>query len=292
MRIGFIVEPRYMRQEMPWGAIRALRRRHASVDIIRPFECRFDPVRGVARVNGTLSFHMNRYELVVSRNRNALGLAMLAYADAVGIPTINSHVATQRVRNKAEMATVLGPAGVPCAPTMLADDVDALAALPPDWFPLILKATYGDNSQGLRLVRRPDDLREMHWGDDVVLAQHYVPNDGYDLKLYVCGRRVAAVRKPSPLNGDPKAATCPVRLDSELAALALRCGDAFGLEVYGVDAIETPDGPLVIEVNDFPNFTGVSGAADWLADYILERARNAERKEAGEDRVPAPATAA
>src|ERR687885_2481366 len=141
---------------------------------------------------------------------------MLAYAEAAGIPAINTHAATQRVRNKAKMAIALGRVGLPCAPTVLADSIAALANLPRAWFPLILKATYGDNSQGLRLIRCPAELHEVRWSEHLVLAQRYLANDGFDLKLYVCGRTVFAVRKPSPFNGDPSATPQPVQPDARL----------------------------------------------------------------------------
>jgi ribosomal protein S6--L-glutamate ligase len=272
MKIGFIVERRYLRQQMPEAVIRILQARAIGTDVLCPQGGRFDPEQGVFRSEAGGEFDLNDYDVIVSRNRNALGLAMLAYADAAGILAINTHASTQRVRNKAKMAIALGRAGVRTAPTVLAADASALAGLPPEWFPLILKATYGDNSQGLRLIRHPVDLGDVHWGDDLVLAQHYLPNDGFDLKLYVCGRTVFAMHKPSPFNGDPSASPRPARLDARMAELALRCGDTFGLDVYGVDMIETADGLAVIEVNEFPNFTGVPGAAERIVDYILARA--------------------
>ena len=53
--------------------------------------------------------------------------------------------------------------------------------------------------------------------------------------------------------------------------LALRCGQVFGLEIYGVDAIETAEGVAVIEVNEFPNFTGVAEAPRHIAEHVLAR---------------------
>jgi ribosomal protein S6--L-glutamate ligase len=152
---------------------------------------------------------------------------------------------------------------------LLASDVSELATLSEEWFPLILKATYGDNSQGLRLARQPEDVWDVHWPEPLVLAQHYVPNSGYDLKLYVCGERVFATRKPSPFNRDAQARPQPLRAEAEMIELALRCGRAFGLEIYGVDTVEGPDGLAVIEVNEFPNFTAVPGAAVYVAEVIL-----------------------
>jgi glutathione synthase/RimK-type ligase-like ATP-grasp enzyme len=51
--------------------------------------------------------------------------------------------------------------------------------------------------------------------------------------------------------------------------LALRCGRLFGLELFGVDCVEGPGGPLVIEVNEFPNYTGVPRADELLADHVV-----------------------
>jgi ribosomal protein S6--L-glutamate ligase len=270
-RIGCIVEQRYLRQEMPGAVLRQLRGAGVDVDVLCTAGGRFDPRRGAFRGADDVTFELKSYDGIVARGRDSLGLAMLCYADAAGLPAINTHAATQRVRNKAHMAIELERAGVPTAPTMLAADASALAELPERWFPLILKATFGDNSQGLRAVRHRDDVADVHWGDDLVLAQHYLPNGGFDLKLYVCGHRVFGMRKPSPFNGDRGAPARPAQPDECMVDLALRCGRVFGLEVYGVDTVETPDGPAVIEVNEFPNFTAVPDAARHIADHILAR---------------------
>ena len=58
-----------------------------------------------------------------------------------------------------------------------------------------------------------------------------------------------------------------------METLARRCADLFGLELFGVDCIETPEGILVIEVNDFPNYSGVDGANEKLAEYVIRAAR-------------------
>jgi ribosomal protein S6--L-glutamate ligase len=245
-------------------------------DLVCAEDCLFDPARSVLQRAGGPECELAHYDGIVSRTRDALGLAILARAEADGILTINTYSATQQVRDKARMAIALSQAGVPCAPTVLADHISVLAGLPRDYFPLILKATFGDNSQGLRLVRRPEDLDGIHWGDSLVLAQHYLVNDGFDLKLYVCGQHVHAVRKPSPFNGDPRATAQPVEPTPRMVELALQCGEIFGLDIYGVDTIETRDGPVVIEVNEFPNFTCVPGAAEIIAAYLLRRVMRAK----------------
>jgi ribosomal protein S6--L-glutamate ligase len=271
MKIGCIFDQRYLRQELPGALIELLRGAGAGVDVLSTGGGSFDPRRGVFRGADGVERQLGAFDGIVARGRDSLGLAMLCYADAAGVPAINTHAATRRVRNKVHMAIALERAGVPAAPTTLAADVSALADLPEQWFPLVLKATYGDNSQGLRIVRRREDLGDIHWEDDVVVAQHYLPNEGFDLKLYVCGDCVCGVRKPSPFNADRGAPACAARVDDLVKDLALRCGQVFGLEVYGVDAVETRDGLAVIEVSEFPNFSGVPNAARCIADHVLAR---------------------
>jgi glutathione synthase/RimK-type ligase-like ATP-grasp enzyme len=276
--LGVIVERRYLSQHMPRAAVTELQARGYSLDLISPDDGYFAVDSGIFTDANGQRFMLHDYDVVVSRNRNALGLVLLRYAEEAGIAVINTHTAVQKVRNKAEMAVALALANIRAAPTVLSGTTETLADRLDGRFPLILKATYGDNGQGLRVVHHRNELSELSWISDVVLAQHYLPNDSYDLKLYVCGEQVFAVRKPSPLNGDPKAPSVSVATTTELAALARKCGQVFGLDLYGVDCIETEAGPVVIEVNDFPNYTAIPGIAELVADQVLMRA---EQKRGG-----------
>jgi ribosomal protein S6--L-glutamate ligase len=226
-RLAVIADQRYLRQPMPSALIDALIQRGVPTEVVCADECRFDPTSGVVETPDHVS-HLAEYDGVVARTRHGLGLVMLAYAEAHGLPVINSYAATQRIRNKAEMAVRLSRAGLPAAFTVLAPDVASLRSLARERFPLILKPTFGDNSRGLVLVREPAELMEIDWREDLVLVQSYLPNDGYDLKLYVCGEDVFAVRKPSPFNDDPSATAHRVGPDAAMVDLARRGARASG----------------------------------------------------------------
>jgi ribosomal protein S6--L-glutamate ligase len=144
--------------------------------------------------------------------------------------------------------------------------------VPPSDYPLILKPIFGDNCRGLRLVSGADELETMQWPEPAALAQQYLPNDGCDLKLYGIGHQIWAVKKPSLFQPGGAGRNCDVQKTTATAAmveLGRRCGTLFGLELFGVDCILGPHGPVVIEVNDFPNFTAIPSADDLLADYVL-----------------------
>ena len=63
------------------------------------------------------------------------------------------------------------------------------------------------------------------------------------------------------------------RQAEDLGDLALRCGQAFGLGLYGMDLVETPSGPQVVDVNYFPGYKGVPDVAPRIAAYVERYAR-------------------
>jgi glutathione synthase/RimK-type ligase-like ATP-grasp enzyme len=60
----------------------------------------------------------------------------------------------------------------------------------------------------------------------------------------------------------------PVPVEPEVRDAAVRTGAALGLGLYGLDVIESPDGPVVVDVNYFPGYKGVPDAAAMIADHI------------------------
>lgn len=272
-RIGILGERRYLVQAQPAGMSAALQARGYDVTLIEP--------EATSHEIGDYDW-LHGIDLIVSRGRSWPLLSLLALGEARAMPTINRRAAIAAVHNKAEMAVTLVAGGVP-TPRTFFGRVERLASrIPATSYPLVLKPIFGDNCRGLRIVLTPDELTGLEWPEPMALAQSYLPGDGYDLKLYGIGDEFWAVRRPSPLGRlettpfgvtaghDQNAELLP--LTPALRALGRRCGALFGLELYGVDCIETPDGPVVIEVNEFPNYTGVPSADERLADYVVWRA--------------------
>jgi ribosomal protein S6--L-glutamate ligase len=102
-----------------------------------------------------------------------------------------------------------------------------------------------------------------------------VDNPGFDIKLYVMGTQVYAVRKESPLHPDVHVTEGLIPVTPELRTLALNVGEFFGLDLYGVDVIQTAEGWVGVDINDFPSFGGVPGAVDLIASFILHVAGRA-----------------
>src|SRR5207247_3535712 len=128
---------------------------------------------------------------------------------------------------------------------------------------LSMKPFDGRRGNGIRIVNEPRELASIPAPRRPVLVQEYVAG-GDELKVYVIGDEVFAMRRPPSTNGCPRPrAACPV--SPKLRRIALRCGQVFGLGLYGLDMGEGPDGPVVVDLNYFPSYRGVPGAATLIA---------------------------
>lgn len=264
--VALLVEGRYLVQRQPRGLAVQLRRRGCIVRLVDPDS---------TAISLTDDSWLAGIDVCVARGRSEAVLSRLLSAERCAVPTINRHSAVAAVHDKAAMAVALASAGIPTPPTTLGTPSQLAAELASDLYPVIVKPIRGDNCRGLRVCGSRDDLARLSpASEEPLLAQPYLPCDGADLKLYGVGDRVWAVRKPSPVctNGSRRGGSSeatPVALTPDLHRLALACSELFGLELFGVDCLLTPAGPVVIEVNEYPNYTGVAGADEALAGHVL-----------------------
>lgn len=256
--VAVLVEERYLLQAQPAGLIAALSRRGVKVQVGT------DALRDLGRWVESLG----RIGAIVARGRSTSLLAALRFAEQRGCVVVDPARAIAGVRDKIVMTRRLLAAGIPIPNTWSGTLADAYRAASVQDYPLICKPVYGDNGRGLQVVGSPAALRRLTWREPKLLAQHYLPSDGVDLKLYVIGEHVSAVHKPSPITACFGRDLGPVPVTAEMRRIAARCGRAFGLSVFGVDCLRTPSGLVVIEVNDFPNFTSVPDADDRLAAHV------------------------
>ena len=276
MQIGLLIERRYLAQRQPSGLVEELRRRGCAVTTIDP---------GSSAISLTDDSWLMGIDVCVARGRSDAVLTRLLAAERHGLPTINRASSVAAVVDKASMAVALASAGIPTPPTTLGSPAQLVAELRSDLYPVVVKPLRGDNCRGVEICASADAVGRAAPAEKPLLCQPFLSGDGSDLKLYAVGESVWAVRKPSPLfrtgspsngHGGPTDAT-PVELTGSMRELALRCGELFGLELFGVDCLLTSSGPVVIEVNEFPNYSGVPDADAALADHVLATVARARR---------------
>jgi ribosomal protein S6--L-glutamate ligase len=270
-QIWVVTDRRYMRQRMPRALLEWLASQGHEARVVIADDG--SHLSMLAPCGGPSAWaDLEQDDLVVARSRHPFALALLKEAEALGARTVGSWSAVQRVRNKVRAALVLGEHNLPTPETFLAHRPAELARVPRSRFPLLLKPFQGDNGDGIRLVRSPDELGRVEWSEPMVLAQPFIDAAGIDLKLYAADDDVWAVRRPSPLgNGGGQPVRVPV--DGVLRRLARACVDAFELPLLGIDVLHGADGPSIVDVNEFPNYTGIEEAPAVIGGFLLSGSR-------------------
>ncbi len=282
MHFCFIVEARYQHEHMPLVVAKQLVHWGHTVDVLEP-QTTITSLSHLAKAN---------YDAFVLKTlSDGPGLSILEAAEAANIPTINHSRAIRLVRDKAVATTRALAYGLPVPSTYFVPHLDLLRQVPETEYPLVVKPTNGSSCRDISKVERPDDLAALQVAEatrSFFLAQHYIENSGFDIKLYVIGRKVFAVAKRSPLHPDIEVDKRRIPITLALRDLALRVGDVYGLDIYGLDVVQAPYGPVVVDINDFPSFGQVPNAGTLVAHHILEIAARHIRQHVTNERPALP----
>jgi ribosomal protein S6--L-glutamate ligase len=262
MRFCFIIEAQYRYELMPMDVARQLIEWGHEVDLLEP-ETTITCLSGLTR--GTYDAY------VLKTVSNGPGLSILEAAEAAGIPTINNSRSIRLVRDKTVTTVYAHTHGLPTPLTYFVAHPELLRQIPVEDYPLVVKPTNGSSCRGIYRVDSPADLETLKIAEanaSFFLAQQYLENRGFDIKLYVVGTEVFAVSKRSPLHPEIAVEKRLIPVTAELRNLALNVGQLFGLDIYGLDVVETTRGPMVVDINDFPSFGHVPQAIRLVSSYI------------------------
>ncbi|MEU2602768.1 hypothetical protein ABZ678_38690 [Streptomyces hirsutus] len=290
MKLCFLVEEQYRRDGMPVEVIHQLASWGHQVDVLRP---------GGSLLRLTDAVQTSIHDAWVLKTvSGGPGLTLLEAAASAGLTTINNARAIRGVRDKALAAAIGLSRGLPLPATYAAALPELLLEIPESEYPIVVKPADGSSGRAVHLVSSPRRLAEMLpelAEEGMLIAQPYVPNSGVDIKVYSIGDELYATERRSPLHPDHAVRERRVPLSAEIAAIAGQVGAVYGLDLYGVDVVLGPNGPVVVDVNDFPSFRQVPDAPVRLARAVLALAAGAGGATAAAQpplgAVPVPVTA-
>jgi ribosomal protein S6--L-glutamate ligase len=216
------------------------------------------------------------HDLYVLKSGSETALSLAGALHHQGAAILNPYPAAAALRDKVVSTRILQAAGVPVPETWVAPSPALFAPLLGDG-PLIVKPYRGTQGRGVRVVRDASELGPGAVAGEEALffAQRFHAPDEADLKLYVAqGRTFGVKRVWPPVTYEDKLGQS-FEVAPELAALARRCGEALGVDLFGVDVVMSRGEPWVVDMQAFPGFKGVPDAALLLADAIEEAARRA-----------------
>lgn len=216
------------------------------------------------------------HDLYLLKSGTEPALSLGGALHMLGAVTLNPYPTVAMLRNKVIVMRALQAAGVPVPDTYMTCNA---ADIPPllDGGPLILKPYRGTRGRGVRVIRRPEDLADLP-EDDLLLVQRYHapdPPDGLDHKLFRIGDRIFGIRRVWPIRTYEDKLGTPFEPPAELQEIARRCGEAFGIDLYGLDIIMSEGKPYVVDLNKFGSYMGVPNGAQLLAEHIYAAGQRA-----------------
>jgi ribosomal protein S6--L-glutamate ligase len=279
MRIGFLVT-RYKPSDQSHMPVVAamLAARGATVSSIHLSERAID-----------LADVRVEHDLYVLKDKSQLAMSVAASLHAAGAAMVNPYPVSALLRDKVVTFHVLQAAGVPTPQTFVASRFEQLREAV-EQGPLVVKPHRGSRGEGIQIVRDVGRTAVVPHIEEPVFAQRFHPPAGLDRKVYSIGSELYGVKRVWPPRTYTDKLGEPFTPSPELADIARRCGATFGIDLFGVDIVESDGQPYVVDMSSLPGFKGVPDAARRLAEYIYKAA---ERVLAGEWPVPdVPAKAA
>jgi ribosomal protein S6--L-glutamate ligase len=216
-------------------------------------------------------------DVYLLKSRSDRGIEAARRAEVHGALVINSARATKTCLDRKLMAARMSEAGLPFPKTLSAATLDALIASSNEHelaWPVIVKSRRSRRGDLVRVVRARAELHSLaaEWGNEPVIVQRVVRHNGCEHKLWSVCHRLHAVRRSTAVGPRARGLDIPVSLEQlpeGVKDLARAVGATFGLELYGVDVLITDGGPVAVDVNPFPGFRGVPGAAQAIAEQVI-----------------------
>jgi ribosomal protein S6--L-glutamate ligase len=214
------------------------------------------------------------------------GLAVVNHLDMMGVPVLNSAVGIARSRDKLRCLQLLATSGLAIPRTVMARDRSNVPRLLDEvgGLPAVVKLLRGTQGVGVMLASTLAELQgilDTFWdlGQEIVLQEFVAESRGRDIRALVVGGRVVGAMRRKARRGEFRSNLHrggrgkPVTLNPEFVEAAVQATRVVGLEVAGVDLLETRRGPTVMEVNSSPGFEGLERATGVdVAGAIVQRA--------------------
>lgn len=213
---------------------------------------------------------------------------MLYRLQRLGFYVMNPPEAIEHCVDKYDILAILEEKGIPVPRTAVTENVsEALEAFNELGGDVVVKPIFGSRGVGSTRVNDAEIastvFRTITFNHGVIYLQEFVPHGVSDVRAFVLGNRVvAAMRRVSnswKTNYSQGAIPEPVELDNVFEDMAVRSAELIQCKIAGVDILESPRGPVVVEVNSQPGWKGLQSVtrfniADEIVGFFLSELKN------------------
>ncbi len=229
----------------------------------------------------------SRYDAAIPRIGSSItffGTAVVRHLEQMGVPTLNSSQAIRISRDKLRASQILSRHNIGTPTSAFVNRRDSIlpAIKKVGGAPVIIKLLEGTQGVGVILADTEKAAQAIvetlqSTKHNVLIQKFIAESKGRDIRCFVVGGKVvAAMRRIA--TGDEFRSNVhrggrveAVTLDPQYENCAIYAAQILGLNVAGVDLLESKEGPQVMEVNSSPGLEGIEKATGIdIADAVIE----------------------
>jgi len=236
----------------------------------------------------------------IGASRTFYGTAVVRQFEMMNVFPANESQAITRSRDKLRSMQIMSRAGVGMPVTAFASDPDDISHLIDEvgGAPLVIKLLQGTQGIGVVLAetkKAATSVMEAFYGiqANMMIQEFIKESKGADIRAFVVGGKVVGAMKRQGAEGEFRSnihrggSANEIKLSRSERSTAVKAAKLLGLNVAGVDMLQSSTGPKIMEVNSSPGLEGIEKAsgvdvAATIYEFIEE---NAHRKRFIKDRV-------
>jgi RimK family alpha-L-glutamate ligase len=208
---------------------------------------------------------------------------MLYKLERLGFYVINPAEAIEHCVDKYDILAILEDSGIPVPRTVATESAnEALKAFTELGGDVVVKPIFGSRGQGATRITDAEIaqtiFKAITFYHGIVYLQEFVPHGHSDIRAFVVdGHVIAAMRRVADgwkTNYSQGARPAPITLNKDFEDLAVKASKAVGCKIAGIDILEGPDGPKIVDVNSQPGWKGLQmvtkvNVAEEIVNFVL-----------------------
>jgi RimK family alpha-L-glutamate ligase len=213
---------------------------------------------------------------------------MLYKLERTGFYVLNPPEAIEHCVDKYDILAILEDNNVPVPRTVATESAnEALKAFTELGKDVVVKPIFGSRGQGATRIVDPEIastiFKAITFHHGIIYLQEFVPHGHSDIRAFVVdGHVIAAMRRVADgwkTNYSQGARPAPVTLSKDFEDLAVKAAKAVGCKIAGVDILEGPDGPKIVDVNSQPGWKGLQivtkvNIAEEIVSFVLSELKH------------------
>ncbi len=198
------------------------------------------------------------------------GSAVVRQLEAMGMYSTMNAAALLNARDKLSCLQILMANGLPVPRSIISQNYYVMSDMIDEVgeIPIVIKLIKGTHGLGVILAESKKNaesiLETFYKSKQKVMLQEFVAEaKGADVRVFVVDDEIVGVMKRQAKPGEFRsnlhcgASSEVVEITDEEQKIARRAAKVMGLEIAGVDMLQTRNGPLILEVNASPGLEGI-----------------------------------